>query len=203
MVKKGIDVGQKGRAVLHAQSWKYNKLIYDSGKKTCSRCKKNKLVSEFRPLPKKQQNKPGIIIYVSHCNKCDAKRTAKFKSKKGSTIEGSAYYLMSNVKRRCREKRWKSEIDNKWIVDQWHRQKGKCYYTKIKMKFLSNRKSFKIGGGYKKNNKYNVSLDRKDPSKGYLKFNVVLCCWMANNMKQDLKIREFYKFCKIISKIKG
>ena len=105
MSRKGIDTGRQGRAVLTAQSWKFNSKIFKSGKKKCSRCNKVKKLSEFRPIPKKQQNKPGIVIYVSHCNRCDAKRTAKFKSKKGSTIEGSAYFLMSNVKRRSKDKK--------------------------------------------------------------------------------------------------
>ena len=200
MSRKGIDTGKQGRAILTAQSWEFNKKIFKSGKKRCSRCKKVKLLSEFRPIPKKQQNKPGIVIYVSHCNRCDAKRTAKFKSIKGSTIEGSAYFLMSNVKRRSKDKKLRSEIDINWIVDQWHRQKGICFYTNLKMSFLSKRKSSRKGGGYKKNNKLSVSLDRVDPSKGYLKSNVVLCTWLANNMKQDLFKKEFIKYCKIISK---
>tara|TARA_B100000242_G_C42882070_1_gene409279 strand:- start:91 stop:699 length:609 start_codon:yes stop_codon:yes gene_type:complete len=199
MSPKGIDTGKQGRAVLVAQSWKINSKIFKSGKKKCSRCKKIKLLSGFRPIPKKQQNKKGIVIYVSHCNACDAKRTAKFKSLKGSTIEGSAYYLMSNVKRRCRDKKLKNEININWIVARWYKQKGLCHYTKLKMNFLTNRKSSRKGGGYKKNNRLNVSLDRINPSLGYLKSNVVLCAWLANNMKQDLYKKEFIKYCRIIS----
>lgn len=29
--------------------------------------------------------------------------------------------------------------------------------------------------------------------------NVVLCCWIVNNMKQDLSVNELKHWCKIIS----
>ena len=39
---------------------------------------------------------------------------------------------------------------------------------------LSTKRKFKLIGGYKKNNKYVVSIDRLDPNKGYIKSNCVL-----------------------------
>lgn len=43
-----------------------------------------------------------------------------------------------------------------------------------------------------------LSLDRKDSTKGYIKSNVVWCCWQANNMKQDLSMDDFKKWVNII-----
>ena len=199
--RKGIDVGKKGRSVFSEILKKKHIEVFKLKKKKCSRCKKVKNLKNFRPLSKNEQRIEEIIIYTSHCNLCDAKRTAIFKSKKASTIDGTAEYLMSNVKRRVRDKNLKCEIDISWIIKQWNIS-NKCYYTGLKMKLLTNRKHFKKGGGYKKNRKHNVSIDRKNSSIGYTKQNSVLCSWVANNMKQDLSEKDFYKYCNIIQKNK-
>lgn len=39
-----------------------------------------------------------------------------------------------------------------------------------------------------------ISLDRRNPNLGYIKENVVLCCWIVNHMKQDYSIEEFKRW---------
>lgn len=45
-----------------------------------------------------------------------------------------------------------------------------------------------------------ASLDRIDSSKGYIEGNVVWCHKKINMLKMDLKLDDFYKFCKSVSK---
>jgi hypothetical protein len=41
-----------------------------------------------------------------------------------------------------------------------------------------------------------VSFDRIDPSKGYIKGNVLVCSWRANRIKNDATVDELYKIAK-------
>ena len=191
--RAGIDYGAKGRSIYHEQMYQVHLNYQKIGTKDCTRCGATLPIKQFRPLPPKQQVylDRNVTKRISHCNTCERKRTAKFKSEKSSTIEGTAVFLMDNVRRRCREKNLECEIDAEWIIETFKENNARCFYSGKKMDLLTNRKISREGGGYKKNNKYNVSLDRIDPEKGYLKSNTVLCCWIFNNLKQDLSFEEF------------
>jgi hypothetical protein len=43
-----------------------------------------------------------------------------------------------------------------------------------------------------------VGLDRVDPDKGYIKENVIPCCWTCNRAKSVLTQEEFFELCKKI-----
>ena len=68
------------------------------------------------------------------------------------------------------------------------------------MELPTDRKTERVGGGYKKNKKFVVSVDRIDPAKGYTLKNTVLCCWIYNNLKQDLTLTEFFDAASVIYK---
>lgn len=53
------------------------------------------------------------------------------------------------------------------------------------------------------NNKYNISVDRIDSSKGYTKDNIQLICGMVNIIKYKLPQEKFIELCKKISKKKN
>lgn len=107
---------------------------------------------------------------------------------------------MANVRRRTWDKKLKCDISVNWIVKKFEEQKGRCFYSKDKMTLGIERQIKRLGGGYKKNNKTIVSIDRVDPNLGYIQSNCVLCCWYVNNMKQDLKLREFKIILKKLNK---
>ena len=45
---------------------------------------------------------------------------------------------------------------------------------------------------------YNISIDRIDSSKGYIKGNIQLVCGIVNVMKSDSSEDEFLQLCKKI-----
>lgn len=49
----------------------------------------------------------------------------------------------------------------------------------------------------------NVSIDRIDSTKGYLKTNVQLVCMVVNQMKSDLSLNELISICKQIIEHNG
>ena len=69
----------------------------------------------------------------------------------------------------------------------YKRQEGLCYYSGDKMSFIQGSPNV-------------MSVDRLDSSKGYTISNSVLCCWVYNNMKQELKEDDFYQTIKAIYK---
>lgn len=170
----------------------YWKQVTLDNKKQCSKCKEVKVLSEFRPHSSFNILKRGYIAYTSHCNLCDSKRTTIYKNKKIQTIEGKVSFLIDNINRRCKNKNYINEMSNEYLIELYNKQNKKCFYTGLEMTLGS------YTGERVKNN-YVVSVDRKNSKKGYTKDNVVLCCWIINNMKQDLNIEDFKKFCKLVT----
>jgi hypothetical protein len=166
--------------------------VFLKGEKDCSRCK------EFLPInmfTEHSLNKRGYRFLYSHCKTCDKKRTTIFKNKKTETFEGRASFLLTNLNRRARDKNLSNEITIGVLIDIWNKQNGKCYYTGIPMELQSSRK---IEDCETKTNKKVVSVDRIDSNKGYTKDNIVLCCWVVNNIKQDLSVEELKDWANLI-----
>ena len=92
----------------------------------------------------------------------------------------------------CRSKAIRDDkefnITHKDLVDLWNRQNGLCYYSKQPMTLPS--------GTHRKPNHNRVSVDRYDNTKGYVKGNIRLCKWIANQAKGSGNSRTLIKFCK-------
>jgi len=170
--------------------------IVGSGVMKCSRCADTKPLSEFRLLPKKEIEKRGYVVYTSHCNDCDAKRTAKYKNSKIKTIEGKVQFLFTNIQRRCRDKNLELDFDKDHLIHLWNKQNERCYYTNVKMNLGEHKQKKDL---YNLNFK-NVSVDRIDSRLGYTKSNVVLCCWGVNNMKQQMDYSDLVNWSELIFK---
>lgn len=74
-------------------------------------------------------------------------------------------------------------LDINFMYELWNNQSGNCYYTHIPMIKTFNKKS-----------PYQVSLDRIDSNKGYIKGNVCLCCLSINFAKNSFTVEEIMKF---------
>lgn len=168
---------------------KHWEVIIASGKNICSKCKEEKLLKNFRPLPASELIKRGYMCYTSHCNECDAKRGKAYKLSKFSSLEGRVSFILSSISRRCKDKKMKTDLDFDFLIDLYRKQNGKCYYSGVSMDFYINSLTL-------------MSVDRLDSNIGYLKDNVVMCCWVINNMKQDLSVSDFIDWCKKVINFK-
>lgn len=74
------------------------------------------------------------------------------------------------------------EITKQDLLNQWHKQSGKCAYTGWDM-------SLETGS------KLIVSLERRDNSVNYTKDNIILVCWVANCAKNTLTLDQFIQLC--------
>jgi hypothetical protein len=83
------------------------------------------------------------------------------------------------------------------LIDMWHQQKGRCALTGVRM---SHTQSHAIPDAAARN----VSLDRIDPSGGYVPENLQLVCVVANTMKWNCTNEEFIHWCRhVVRKADG
>jgi hypothetical protein len=82
-----------------------------------------------------------------------------------------------------------SDLTVDYLISLYEQQNGYCFYSGEKMIF----------GWVDGKIQYNsLSLDKLDPSKGYIQGNVVWCSYLTNTMKQDMKEHQFYDYMKKI-----
>lgn len=88
------------------------------------------------------------------------------------------YIRLLSAKTRCKNKNIEFNINIKDIEDLIIKQNNKCIYSNIV--FENNR-----------NGIYSLSIDRIDSDKGYTINNIQLVCSSINQMKNNLKEKEF------------
>lgn len=91
--------------------------------------------------------------------------------------------LLSGVRGNAGRRNMEFTIDIDFVMAQWDKQEGKCFYTGVKMAYTSAKKI-----------PWQASIDRMDSSKGYTPENSILCCQSVNYMKNDYDFDVFLKF---------
>lgn len=100
-----------------------------------------------------------------------------------------------DIRNNAKKRKLKFNLDRTDLYEIFKKQNGKCYYTNIDMKVISNGESF---SGRDQPDLDVVSVDRIDSSKGYFKNNIVLCCNSINKAKGSASFNEFKKFLQLI-----
>jgi hypothetical protein len=109
--------------------------------------------------------------------------------KSNINIEKLLHIRYTSAKARAKSQGINFDIDEKYLLDLYNKQTGKCYYSGISMEI-----NIPQNGEYK----FTLSLDKINPSLGYTKGNVVLCCWIVNVMKTNTNYNDFIDLCKLI-----
>jgi 5-methylcytosine-specific restriction endonuclease McrA len=129
-------------------------------KRTCSRCGKVKVYQEF-PLWKR-----GL---ASHCRECERKRSrAKAES---------AAVRFRKIRRRAQAQHLPLGFSLEGFVAWYEAQPRVCCYCGIEEELLP----LWVGKRWKK-----LTVDRVQPSEGYVPGNVALACMRCNRAKGDL-----------------
>jgi hypothetical protein len=85
------------------------------------------------------------------------------------------YYLrdkFNKIKARAKKDKTPFNLTLEYFISLYVKQKGICYYFDIPLE------------------KGNISLDRIDPTKGYIKGNIIFCSVKANTIKSNLTLNE-------------
>ena len=120
-------------------------------------------------------------------NVCKECRSAQIIDNKSSSPYLYIKGLFRSLKYSRKEFDW--EITCEYVETLWDKQEGKCALSGV---FLT----WQAGEGRQD---FNVSIDRKDPNKGYIIGNIQLVAQRVNVMKHTLGDSEFYWWCKNIT----
>lgn len=174
---------------------KLNKKLNKVGKKHCSSCNNDLVLSYFSGNS-------------SSCKDCKNKRVRELKAAnpyykeerrqqniKYAKEQGLLYYARRNItswKVASRKKNIPFNLTVDYVMDLWDKQGGRCYYTGKNLSFTLPSTTI----GFPKSDA--PSLDRLIPEKGYVTGNVAWCVWWVNRMKYEMDKDEFLDKIRLI-----
>lgn len=147
--------------------------------KVCSKCKKTKLVSEFRINEKHSSG------YSSWCNECCREAGKRYRH----TIKG----IYNAIKNRQRYLKRKGDRRAKLFTISFKEFKNifvaetSCHYCHLPLEDFNKIDDTHIPRAHR------MSVDCMDNDKGYVFGNIVLCCYRCNNTKNNFFSYEDYK----------
>lgn len=149
------------------------------GTKICSMCKVEQDVINFNSC------KTATDGLASTCKKCSKNSVKKWLE---SDIKNFIKKVYLSCKHNClgRSKDLVFAITEEDILGLYYKQEGKCA--------LSGEILTKIAFEDKGINKYNISIDRINSSKGYTKDNIQLVGAIINIIKNDMEENDFMLF---------
>lgn len=166
--------------------------------KKCSKCKKILPIDKFKikNYRSKADSRQILKCYNSWCNPCEYANIPratwqeyKRKNLENMTIKQHIQEIISTWRNKSVVA---SDIDVDYLLNLYEKQNGLCYYTKKEMVF--NQKQGKPLEN-------SLSLDKLEPEKGYVKENLVWCCFKINTMKGNCSEKDFYNLMQNILKI--
>ena len=163
-------------------------LLNSNGDLLCNTCKKYKNMNDFN------RTKSFIDRFQREysCKECNYKRKQKANFESGENIPAFIRKAFNSCKYRYSKsnKNLNFDITVEDIFNKIKEQNGNCAILGIKMTY------FRVRGKIHTN----MSVDRIDSSKGYIKSNIQLTCHIANIMKMDLSMKDLIKYSKLIIK---
>ncbi len=165
------------------------KTIID-GKKKCFKCKNKKQVEEFA------KNRGSHDGYSKLCKECYSQYSSVRKHYKNKSekikLDIKTYFRhkLNTTKSKCKREGVPFDIEEiDYLYELYLKQDKKCFYTG--MDIVHNVNYVKYDS---------ISIDKKDPSKGYTKDNIVLCAFCVNSFKGDKNEEEFKMLIKQVFK---
>lgn len=138
----------------------------------------------------------GIKKYRTRCKTCvlellSKSQPEKYKTKSEKRSSSPKNFITGILNHACRRKQHLGfNLDLMFLLDLYESQKGFCAISGVEMTYLA-------GDGRRYTN---ISIDRIDSSKGYLRDNVQFVCDIVNVMKQQLTKNELLLWCNKIIK---
>lgn len=130
-------------------------------------------------------NKENAVI------QCNRSRSRRFKCAiENGDIEFYIKRRIGTVKSRANKNNINFNLDAKYLIDLWNQQSGRCFYSNLPMNNSMKQDGFQSWDG--------PSLDRIEPTIGYVKGNVVWCIFGINSFKQSLGLKSFEDMIKSI-----
>lgn len=158
----------------------------DNNNLLCYSCKKYKPLDCFDKNPDKWFRAEKD----TRCKQCkkEAYIRRKQQNRGKKDLNRLLYERFHGLKDRSKRKNIECNIDESYLHELQERQNGMCALSGIPMTYYFD--SGRVPT--------NLSVDRIDPSLGYIKGNLQLVCMAVNQMKNDLTIEQLKYFCRSI-----
>lgn len=144
----------------------------------CSNCSKIQSIDEFQFGRRGTRDE----YKYSYCNEC---RKDKIIIKLNGDVEKFLEHRFKSVKARCKKRNILFSISKEEFIEQYHKQRGLCFYSNEKMVC-----EYKRGGVLRDS----LSLDKIIPQLGYISGNFVFAINRFNLCKNDLTLEEIKKW---------
>jgi len=123
----------------------------------------------------------GLYFNAKHLDKYKGNYSYLIKHKNNRLDQYSPYrYHANKARSRSKQKGYQTDLTTEYLKQIWDKQSGICPYTKIKMELGRTSADEDI-----KKTPTKASLDRIDPTIGYIQGNVEFVCYCVNVMKND------------------
>ena len=147
------------------------KIINNKPHKKCPAC--NKFVSVLYFNKNKARN-DGLCTW---CKTCESTKSIA----KRNTLDGWIRHILNTKRGKCKRDGIRFTLNHYFLLKMWELQNGRCYYTGIPLRFNLNALDA-------------ASLERINPTKGYVVGNVVLASQAINHMKGNATIGDLGVF---------
>lgn len=156
--------------------------------RTCSKCKQTKFVREFTPRP----NRP--VGWYSRCHSCKAtSRKQRYHERRIENPTQQWSVLASNwTKDRAKKSGVVYALSSEYLQKELEESLNRCRYCACELNFQATIKDRHRG----------PSVDRIEPSLGYIQSNVVVCCYRCNRIKNDATPDELIRLAEAVSRVK-
>jgi len=174
---------------------KWEAIVFGDELYECRKCGVKKHPKEF-VVQRLDNSWVWKYRYLYECKKCKRSRIYNKRYDDRETIEWALGIIIKQLEQWAKKRNIDFHITASDLLNMWNKQCGKCYYTWYDMAF-----SCIYFKEWKESDKtkYQVSCDRLDNDRWYERSNVVLCCTIANKMKNIMSEKEFYQICRDIS----
>lgn len=145
----------------------------------CRVCEQQRRVEEFESTVSR---KTGRTLYRGICVHCRRVYAQKRMEEARTSIENYASVLIRRGKERAKKRGFDNiSLTEGWVVAQWDKQQGLCFYSGEPMELNSGPRL--------------VTVERLDVGRGYEKGNCVLACLCVNMMRASIHTGEFTWWC--------
>ena len=169
--------------------------------KLCNECGQTKNIEEFTRTSTRANFKTSGQTHHSYCKACNARRAREWRKSRpnyrGSgrlkAVPEEDRLLMSAIRQRLADTRGRCKKFNKpapTVTDQ-----------ELYELFIAQDRACALTGTMlviEKDHPLCLSLDKKEPDKGYDLGNVQWLAWCVNRAKGDLSLDHFYEMCEVV-----
>jgi len=162
-------------------------------KRICTKCGLEQDITEYLFNAKRN-------LYETRCRSCNTKKMTEWRNnnrernrktdregKQKLRLKSPFKYRIHNMRgsfsQHAKKMGLPCNVTAKDLIQLYEQQAGKCYYTGLEMKVSGSRETDPLL----------ISCDRIIPANGYIKGNVVLCCWGINAMKSKQTPEEMFR----------